>query len=66
MPNPPVVTVSLGKEAEFENRCEELICQGYKLSSTSCGFANSEQYDFCGVYQAIFVDPEVMARWKSY
>lgn len=60
MQSQPVIAVSLGNEAEFERRCEDLVCAGYKLVSASCGFANSEQYDFCGVYQAIFVNPEIM------
>ncbi len=39
----------------FEVKVNELLKMGYKISSTSCGFVNSEAYDFCSVYQAILV-----------
>ena len=52
----PVVAINITDENEFEDRCKELIGDGYKLSSSYCGFANSESYDFCSSYQAIFVD----------
>lgn len=39
----------------FETKVNELLKMGYKISSTSCGFVNSEAYDFCSVYQAILI-----------
>jgi DNA-binding Xre family transcriptional regulator len=39
----------------FSKKCNGLIKQGYNLHSSSCGFVNSEKYDFCSCYQAIFV-----------
>lgn len=40
---------------DFEKACNELLKRGYKLSSSSCGFVNSSEYNFCNVYQAIFI-----------
>jgi len=39
----------------FEKEVNEFLQNGYLISSTSCGFANSESYDFCGVYRAILI-----------
>lgn len=43
---------------EFEKYAENLISQGFTLSSSHCGFVNSEEYDFCSSYQGIFVRKE--------
>lgn len=40
---------------EFEKDINELLVKGFKISSTSCGFVNSEIYDFCHCYQAILL-----------
>lgn len=53
----PVVVVNLNDEQEFEKTCASWIAAGYRLDSSSCGFANSEAYDFASVYHAIFVLP---------
>jgi hypothetical protein len=50
-----LVTVSETDREEFESKCNQFIELGYKLSSSSCGFLNSEEYDFCESYQAILV-----------
>ncbi len=42
----------------FESKCNELLKAGWVLDSSSCGFVNSEEYDFCSSYQAIFVEKE--------
>jgi len=43
----------------FENDLNMYIGQGYKISSSSCGFVSSERYDFCASYQAVLVfDPQ--------
>lgn len=60
-----VVAVELTDSDEFEKRCAELVSQGYKLSSSCCGFANSEAYNFCSSWQAIFVLPRVLATTKE-
>ena len=40
---------------KFENEINQLLQDDYKILSTSCGFANSEQYDFCSFYHAILI-----------
>jgi hypothetical protein len=40
---------------EFKKACDELLKRGYQLSSSSCGFVNSGEYNFCNVYQAVFI-----------
>jgi len=40
---------------KYKAQMNKLLAEGYRISSTSCGFVNSEQYDFCGMYQAILV-----------
>jgi len=52
----PVVAVNTSYEDLFEKRCNNLISEGYRLSSSSCGFVQSKEYDFQSVWQAIFVD----------
>jgi len=39
----------------FEDKVNSLLMNGWEILSTSCGFVNSEQYDFCGNYQAILI-----------
>lgn len=51
----PVIVVEENQIDRFEANCARYIDEGYKLSSSSCGFVNSERYDFVNVYQAIFV-----------
>ena len=40
---------------KFESKVNDLLQNGYKISSTSCGFVNSEKYDFCSSYRNNFV-----------
>jgi hypothetical protein len=42
----------------FEKKCNELLDEGFKLSSSACGFVDSAEYNFCGVYDAIFIKEE--------
>jgi len=51
----PVVVIEESDSTKFENKCADCIAMGYKLSSASCGFVNSESYEFCSSYQAILV-----------
>ncbi len=39
---------------KFQMYCDNLISQGFTLSSSSCGFVNDSKYDYCSCYQAIF------------
>jgi hypothetical protein len=51
----PLVVVASSDPDEFENKCSELLGSGYTLSSSSCGFVNSIEYDFCDSWHAVFV-----------
>lgn len=51
----PVLTINTNNEVEFLNFCNASIKQGYKLLSSSCGFLNSEYYDFRSSWQAVLV-----------
>ena len=53
-----IVAVSENDAQKFEKKCDELIEQGYKVQSTSCGFVNHTEYNFCDVWQAIFIKKE--------
>jgi ribose 5-phosphate isomerase RpiB len=48
-----IVTVSDNKQGDFTDRVNEYLEEGYKLSSSNCGFLNSESYDFVDYWQAI-------------
>lgn len=52
----PVVTLDYSVAAEFEKECQRLVNDGYRLHSSSCGFVQSPEYDFCGSWMAVFVD----------
>ena len=51
----PIVAVSETDPRIFEQKSERIVNDGYKVLSTSCGFVNSADYDYCEVYQAIFI-----------
>ncbi len=50
-----VKIVNTGSEVEFVMQCKRLLDDGYRISSTSCGFIQSEKYNFCDCYQAILI-----------
>jgi len=50
-----VLTIEESSNSDFEKMVNAFLEDGYKISSTSCGFANSENYDFAGRWQAILV-----------
>lgn len=54
----PVMIVEHADEEVFKQSCKEWVEKGYKVSSTSCGFINSEEYDYCDWYQAILIKEE--------
>ncbi len=44
---------------KFEQEVNDFLLQGFMVSSTACGFIQSEAYDFCHSYQAILVKKQV-------
>ena len=48
-----IVTISENSQSQFEAITNVYLQEGYKLSSSNCGFVNSEAYDFADVWQAI-------------
>ena len=53
----PVFLIDTSSLKEFKDRSAEAVAKGYKLHSSYCGFVQSENYDFCSSWQAIFVLP---------
>ena len=53
--NKKVVVLESNDTEAFEDDMNMYLEQGYDVSSSSCGFVNSEQYEFCSSYQAILV-----------
>lgn len=56
---PPVIVIDATEPQEFESRCKELYELDYRMDSSSCGFVDSQDYDFCSSYQAIFKDGNI-------
>lgn len=50
-----VKTIDMSCPDRFDSEVQLYLDQGYKVSSTSCGFVQSEAHDFCGSYQAILI-----------
>ena len=48
-----IKVVNLVDENDFEKEINQLLELGYQISSTSCGFIDSKEYDFCTSFQAI-------------
>jgi hypothetical protein len=57
----PIVVINETGKDTFQKLCAKLVEDGYKLSSSSCGFVNSKEYDFQDAFFAIFVLPEAQA-----
>ena len=53
-----IKVISLSSESEFENMVNAYLQEGWKISSTSCGFINSGLYDYKDWYQAILIKEE--------
>jgi len=53
-----VVVIEENEGGCFEDKCEDLLSKGYEMKACNCGFANSENYDFCAIYHAVFVKME--------
>lgn len=50
-----IITIESSDCDKFEAQVNDLLSDGYRISSTSCGFVSSEQYDFCSSYHAVLV-----------
>jgi len=50
-----IKVISYPNESYFESLVNNLLKEGWKISSTNCGFLNSENYGFKDVYQAILI-----------
>ena len=50
-----IKSIHMSDEVEFERVVNGFLKDGWTVSSISCGFVNSELYDFCGCYQAILI-----------
>lgn len=50
-----IKVVNRSDEDEFTQEVNELLQEGYKISSTDCGFVNDSQYDYCSSFMAILV-----------
>ena len=60
----PLCVVNESQETVYESKCQELIRLGYRLVAANCGFVDSEQYDFCSSYQAVFILPQFFMAEK--
>ena len=50
-----IKVVSWDNDSYFEGIVNNFLKEGWKISSTSCGFLNSENYNFKDQYQAILI-----------
>jgi len=50
-----IKVVSYPNESYFESVVNNFLKEGWKVSSTSCGFLNSASYNFQDTYQAILI-----------
>ena len=55
MINQKIKVINMGDEDEFEKTVQGFLNNDWRISSTSCGFTNSEKYDFCTSFQAILI-----------
>ena len=52
---------SSDSQSYFQSYVNDCLADGWEILSTSCGFFNSENYDFKEIYQAILVKEETEA-----
>lgn len=50
-----IKVINMSDETEFESVINDWLEDGWIISSTACGFINSENYDFCTSFQAILI-----------
>lgn len=48
-----IVTINVNNQGDFVRQVQAYLKDDYKLSSSNCGFVNSEAYDFIDRWQAI-------------
>ena len=53
--NQEILVLEESDKGKFEFNVNVYLSEGWTISSTSCGFVNSERYDFCSTYQAILI-----------
>ncbi len=58
--------VNLSDETDFEKAVSALLNDGWEISSTACGFINSEAYDYQNIYQAIMVRSAESAQYAEW
>lgn len=47
--------INMSDEDAFTEAVNKHLSEGYKISSTDCGYINSDQYNFCSSFMAILV-----------
>ncbi|WP_158220071.1 hypothetical protein [Tissierella sp. P1] len=53
-----IKVINLSDESEFENIVNAYLKEGWKVSSTSCGFIDSDTYNYASVLQVILIKEE--------
>lgn len=53
-----IKVINMTDEDEFQETVNDFLGKGWVISSTACGFINSETYDFCTSFQAILIKGE--------
>lgn len=62
MKKQPVKTIETSNAEEFERECARLYNDGYRLQAASVNMVNSEAYDFCSSYMAVWAHKNVCAK----
>ena len=55
----PVLVVETPSADDYQRQCANLVEQGYKLKAAACDPGDAKG-DCSGMYQAIFVNPEIV------
>lgn len=50
-----ITVVERSDKDAYTSDVNNLLSEGYKILSTSCGFVNDPSYSFCTSYQAILI-----------
>ena len=51
-----IKVITSSDKSGFEEEINNLLLDKWEILSTSCGFVNSEQYDFCESFQAVMIN----------
>jgi hypothetical protein len=57
-----VVTLDENRSDVFEEKCNELVQQGYIMQSSYCSFFDRDGYTPQGIWMAIFTLPEAVQK----